>query len=47
MPKENLLDFILLRSIGLTKRFRNKRIVISRPPKDLCWWEWKAGNLNY
>lgn len=47
MPKENLLDFILLRSIGLTKRFRNKRIVICRPPKDVCWWTWKAGNLNY
>jgi len=45
MPKENLLDFIVLRSLGEVKKFRGKRIVICRPPKDLCWWIWKEGKL--
>lgn len=46
MPKENLIDFILLRSIGEIRGFRNKRITICRPPRDLCWWEWKSGKLS-
>ena len=45
MKESNILFYLHLRSLGLLKKFRNKRVVLCRPPKDIDWWIWKSNKL--